>query len=97
MFDQNGSSRRIIDELCERAELGLPITMKLGSLKIIKRLDRIDAGLSIVPESRFWRKWHPVPWARIEDQIQALNLSKRNWTTIVLVLIDLCSLYGGFY
>ncbi|MEE2710366.1 MAG: LysR family transcriptional regulator [Gemmatimonadota bacterium] len=48
--DQNCSSRRIIDELCERAEVGLTITMELSSIEVIKRFVRIDAGLSIVPE-----------------------------------------------
>lgn len=50
LLDQNCSSRRIIDELCERARAELAITMELSSIEVIKRFVRIDSGLSIVPE-----------------------------------------------
>ena len=50
LLDQNCSSRRIIDDLCERARVDLDITMELSSIEVIKRFVRIDAGLSIVPD-----------------------------------------------
>jgi len=49
LLDQRCASRRIIDRLCAQARVRLHITMELGSVEVIKRFVRIDAGLSIVP------------------------------------------------
>ena len=49
LLDQRCASRRLIDELCIQARVRLRITMELSSIEVIKRLVRIDAGLSVVP------------------------------------------------
>ncbi len=50
LLDQRCSSRRILDERCAEAGAKLPIHMELSSIEVIKRLVRIDVGLSVVPE-----------------------------------------------
>ena len=50
LLDQQCASRRIIDEVCARAQVSLQISMELRSIEVIKRFVRIDAGLSIVPD-----------------------------------------------
>ena len=49
LLDQHCASRRLIDDLCEKARVTLDIKMELSSIEVIKRFVRIDAGLSIVP------------------------------------------------
>ncbi len=50
LLDQNCSSRRILDETCERAGVKLSITMELSSIEVVKSFVSINAGISIVPK-----------------------------------------------
>lgn len=50
LLDQNCSSRRILDEVCERAKVNLSIEMELSSIEVVKSFVAINAGISIVPE-----------------------------------------------
>lgn len=51
LLDDRCASRRLLDDACRRARATLPVAMELSSIEVIKRFVRIDAGLSIVPES----------------------------------------------
>jgi len=50
LLDQNCSSRRILDEACEKAKVKLPIAMELSSIEVVKSFVSINTGISIVPE-----------------------------------------------
>ncbi len=50
LLDRNCSSRRILDEACEKAKVRLPIVMELSSIEVVKSLVSINSGISIVPE-----------------------------------------------
>jgi DNA-binding transcriptional LysR family regulator len=50
LLDRNCSSRRILDEACERAGVRLSIGMELSSIEVVKSFVSINAGVSIVPE-----------------------------------------------
>jgi len=50
LLDQNCSSRRILDEACEKAGVRLKIAMELSSIEVVKSFVSIDSGISIVPE-----------------------------------------------
>lgn len=50
LLDQNCSSRRILDDACEKARVALPIAMELSSIEVVKSFVAIDSGISVVPE-----------------------------------------------
>ena len=50
LLDRNCSSRRILDEACERAKVKLDIGMELSSIEVVKSFVAINSGVSIVPE-----------------------------------------------
>ena len=50
LLDRNCSSRRILDDACERAKVKLNIGMELSSIEVVKSFVAINAGISIVPE-----------------------------------------------
>lgn len=50
LLDRNCSSRRILDEACEKAKTRLSIAMELSSIEVVKSLVSINAGISVVPE-----------------------------------------------
>jgi DNA-binding transcriptional LysR family regulator len=50
LLDQNCSSRRILDEACEKAKVKLQIAMELSSIEVVKSFVSINSGISIVPE-----------------------------------------------
>ncbi len=50
LLDQNCSSRRILDEVCEKRKVHLTVGMELSSIEVVKSLVSIDSGISIVPE-----------------------------------------------
>jgi DNA-binding transcriptional LysR family regulator len=50
LLDQNCSSRRILDEACEKAKVKLTIAMELSSIEVVKSFVSINSGISIVPE-----------------------------------------------
>ena len=50
LLDRNCSSRRILDEACEKARARLPIVMELSSIEVVKSFVSINSGISIVPE-----------------------------------------------
>jgi DNA-binding transcriptional LysR family regulator len=50
LLDQNCSSRRILDDACERAKVDLSIGMELSSIEVVKSFVAINAGISIAPE-----------------------------------------------
>ena len=51
LLDQNCSSRRILDEACEKAKVKLSIVMELSSIEVVKSFVAIGSGISIVPEA----------------------------------------------
>ncbi|MFC1820896.1 LysR family transcriptional regulator, partial [Thermodesulfobacteriota bacterium] len=51
LLDQNCSSRRILDEACEKAKVKLTIAMELSSIEVVKSFVSINSGISIVPEA----------------------------------------------
>jgi len=50
LLDKNCSSRRILDEACEKAKVKLQIAMELSSIEVVKSFVAINSGISIVPE-----------------------------------------------
>jgi len=50
LLDGNCSSRRILDDTCEKSRVNLKIAMELSSIEVVKSFVSIDAGVSIVPE-----------------------------------------------
>ena len=50
LLDRNCSSRRILDEACEKAKVRLSIAMELSSIEVVKSLVAINSGISVVPE-----------------------------------------------
>jgi len=50
LLDQNCSSRRILDEACEKEKVKLTIAMELSSIEVVKSFVSINSGISIVPE-----------------------------------------------
>jgi DNA-binding transcriptional LysR family regulator len=50
LLDRNCSSRRILDDACERAKVNLSIGMELSSIEVVKSFVAINAGISIVPQ-----------------------------------------------
>ena len=50
LLDRNCSSRRILDEACEKAKVRLSIAMELSSIEVVKSLVSINSGISVVPE-----------------------------------------------
>ena len=50
LLDRNCSSRRILNDACERAKVKLNIGMELSSIEVVKSFVAINAGISIVPE-----------------------------------------------
>ena len=50
LLDRNCSSRRILDDACDRAKVKLNIGMELSSIEVVKSFVAINAGISIVPE-----------------------------------------------
>jgi DNA-binding transcriptional LysR family regulator len=50
LLDRNCSSRRILDDACERAKVDLRIGMELSSIEVVKSFVAINAGISIAPE-----------------------------------------------
>ena len=50
LLDQNCSSRKILDEACEKAKAKLSIAMELSSIEVVKSFVSIGAGISVVPE-----------------------------------------------
>lgn len=50
LLDRNCSSRRILDDACERAGVRLNIGMELSSIEVVKSFVAINAGISIVPD-----------------------------------------------
>jgi DNA-binding transcriptional LysR family regulator len=50
LLDRNCSSRRILDDTCERAKVDLRIGMELSSIEVVKSFVAINAGISIVPK-----------------------------------------------
>ena len=50
LLDRNCSSRRILDDACDRTKVKLNIGMELSSIEVVKSFVAINAGISIVPE-----------------------------------------------
>jgi DNA-binding transcriptional LysR family regulator len=50
LLDRNCSSRRILDDACEKARVALTISMELSSIEVVKCFVAIDSGISVVPE-----------------------------------------------
>ena len=50
LLDRNCSSRRILDDACERTKVKLNIGMELSSIEVVKSFVAINSGVSIVPE-----------------------------------------------
>ncbi len=50
LLDRNCSSRRILDDSCDRSKVKLDIGMELSSIEVVKSFVAINAGISIVPE-----------------------------------------------
>ena len=50
LLDRNCSSRRILDDICERTKVKLNIGMELSSIEVVKSFVEINAGVSIVPD-----------------------------------------------
>ena len=50
LLDRNCSSRRILDDVCDRAKVKLDIGMELSSIEVVKSFVLINAGVSIVPD-----------------------------------------------
>ncbi len=50
LLDRNCSSRRILDDACEKARVDLTIAMELSSIEVVKSFVSIDSGISVVPE-----------------------------------------------
>jgi DNA-binding transcriptional LysR family regulator len=50
LLDEYCSSRRILNQACDSAQVKLSVAMELSSIEVIKNLVMIKSGISIVPE-----------------------------------------------